>query len=174
MATATPKPIDTLSRAGRAAAFGEIRGILEREHAGKPGRGDAERLAELADALNLTGAKLLELRAVVRYFNTEAALRETASATIAASRTEALEKQWDKGRDEYERAYARRQSLKDQIIAGREADKAAHAELGRTTDRIRSLEKAYPAMFGIESNPVTPARDVTVAIEGAMRELSRK
>lgn len=149
MATATTtKPIDGLSIAGRAAAFGELRQIIERELAGKPAKSDAERKRELCDALNVRPNKVAEFRAALAYWKEEAKANEDANAVLAASKTEQLESEWNRGTDAYERTFAKRASLKEQIEEGRTADRSARSEKERSSQRMGDIEKYYPAMFG--------------------------
>lgn len=172
MATATRQTIDALSNRGRAAALTELRGILEREHANKPARGDGERRDELCDALNISGAKLLEFRAVIVFCEEQRKCLADAEAVLSKSETEKLEDEWSAGTTAYEKAFAHRQSLKIRIEESRTADRAARGESDRAGRYVAQIEGAFPLLFGRTEAPIEPESFLRKEIGYVMKRLT--
>ncbi len=141
-ATATATAPIEFTPAGLKAARLDVRAILERETAGKSARGDAARLAQLAEALSLSGVRLAVWRGAVRLVAQIAVEVAEAKRVMEAARAEKLEAEFKASRD-----IVRREQIKAEHQEALQAERCAIGtfhQRGALADDIRA---GLPALF---------------------------
>ncbi|MBK8271256.1 MAG: hypothetical protein IPK83_24230 [Planctomycetes bacterium] len=164
----TPAPIDFTSKAGRAAAWAEVKAIIERALDGNGQPDDTDRLSGLANVLEISSERINFFRGALKMHRDLTAELAAAQAVIDSGECDRLEREFEKTADKYREMVAERMKLRERVEAAQKSIQAAGSVLTFRSPLRQSIECAFPALFRGEEFPDSPspelAREIMCAV----------